>query len=91
MADAFDLEIVHALEEESGREASAAELIALIEIVDKFSIPAVFTENKGSTSAASIIAAEANIPVYSLDMIMSSDDYFSSMYYNIDTLKEALE
>ena len=90
MADAFHLEIAHAMEEESGREASAAELIELIQLVDELKLPALFTEKNGSTSAASIIALETGIPIYSLDMIMSSDDYFSAMYHNIDTIKEAL-
>lgn len=90
MAQAFDLTILHALEEESGSEASAAELIALCELVNGAHIPAIFTERNGSTSAAGIVARETGVRVYTLDMAMSGDSYFDAMYDNIDTLKEAL-
>lgn len=91
MADAWDLTILHAIEEESGSEASAAELIDICHIVNESNIPAVFTERSGSTSAATVIANELGIAVFSLDMAMSGESYFDAMYHNIDTLKEALE
>lgn len=91
MADAFDLTILQALEEESGSEASASELISLINLVNSHNLPAVFIERNGSTSAASIIAAEEDIRCYTLDMAMSGDSYFDAMYHNIDTLSEALK
>ena len=91
LADAYGLEIVEAVEEESGSEASAAELIALIEEVRYHDLPAIFTETNGSTSAASVIAAETGAAVYSLDMAMSGDSWFEAMHHNIDTIKEALK
>ena len=91
MADAFDLEIVHAIEEESGSEASAAELIQLTKIVTDHQLNAVFIERNGSSSAAQTIAAETGVSLFQLDMAMAGDSYFEAMYYNIDTLKEALE
>ena len=91
LADSYDLHILRAVEEESGREASAAELIELIEEVEHHDLPAIFTEANGSVSAAGIIARETHIESYQLDMIMSGDSYFDAMYHNIDTLKEALE
>lgn len=91
LAHAFDLEIIRAMEEESGSEASAQELIELIEEVEHHSLPAVFTEVNGSPAAASVICAETGIGSYALDMAMSGSDYFDSMYRNIDTLKEALK
>ena len=91
LAQAFDLHILEAIEEESGSEASAAELKHLITLVREHQLPAVFTETNGSVSAADIIAAETGVCVYTLDMVMSGDSYFSAMYHNIDTLKEALE
>ena len=91
LASAFDLTIVHAIEEESGAEASAAELIDMIQIVSEHDLRAIFTERNGSNSAAKIIAAETNTPVYELDMVMAGNSYFEAMYHNIDTLKEALE
>lgn len=91
LADAFDLEILEAIEEESGSEASAQELIGLIEEVEHRNLPAVFTEINGSASAAGVICAETGTASYFLDMAMSGEDYFESMYHNIDTLKEALQ
>lgn len=90
-AECFDLTILAAVEEESGAEASAAELIDLIKIVNAHSLPAVFTEASGSTSAAQIIAAETGACIYSLDMCMSESSYFDAMYHNINTVKEALK
>ena len=91
MAEAFNLEILHAVEEESGSEASAAELTELINLVKKHHLPAVFTERNGSVSAATIIAAEADVSIFTLDMAVSGDSYFDAMYSNIDTLSEALK
>ncbi len=90
-AQAFDLTILKAVEEESGSEASASELIELIRLVQGHRLPAIFTEENGSTSAAQIIAAETGIPICTLDMGMGSRGYFEMMYHNIDTIKEALE
>lgn len=89
-AHAFDLEVAAAIEEESGSEASAADLIEIIHIIEHHGVPAVFTEVNGSVSAASIIEAELGTPAYPLDMAMNSD-YFTAMAQNIETLKEALQ
>lgn len=89
LAHCFDLEIAAAMEEESGSEASAADLIEIIHTIEHHDIPAIFTEVNGSVSAASIIEAEIGTPAYTLDMAMNSD-YFAAMTQNIDTLKEAL-
>lgn len=91
LAQEYGIEIVEAIEEESGSEASAKELIHLVEEVRLHNIPAIFVETNGSGSAASIIAAETGASLYTLDMAMSGDDYFAAMYANIDTLKEALQ
>ncbi len=89
-AHAFDLEILEAVEEESGSEASASELKHLTGLVESHSLPAVFTEENGSVSAASILSRETGVKVYSLSMAMSGDSWFDAMYHNIDTVKEAL-
>ena len=91
LAQRYDLTILEAVEEESGSEASAAELKHLIEEVRHHRLPAIFTETLGSTSAARIIAEETGASVYTLDMAMHGESYFSAMYQNINTLKEALE
>lgn len=90
-AESFDLHIVKAVEEESGSEASAKELIELIDLVKTNQLPAIFTESNGSTSAADIIAKETGVKTFALDMAMAGDSYFEAMYHNIDTVKEALE
>ena len=90
-ADSFGLTILEAVEEESGSEASARELIHLIEIIREHDVKAIFTEVNGSSSAASIISRETGVNCAALDMGMSGDSYFEAMYHNIDTLKEALQ
>lgn len=89
-ADSYGLTILHAVEEESGSEASASELIEIINTVNKYDLPAIFTETNGSGSAASIISSETGVDVYVLDMAMAGDSYFEAMYRNINTIKEAL-
>lgn len=89
-AESFGLHILRAVEEESGSEASAAELKELIGIVREQELPAIFIETNGSVSAADVIARETGAAVYTLDMAMSGDSYFTAMYHNIDTIKEAL-
>lgn len=90
LASAFDLNILAAIEEESGSEASAQALIEIIDLVNTHDLPAVFTEKNGSDAAASVIQAETGVPHYALDMGLNGD-YFSVMTANIDTLKEALQ
>lgn len=90
-AGSFDLEILASVEEESGSEASARDLIALIALVREHNLPAVFVERNGSPSAASIIAAETGAKIFTLDMAMAGGSYFDAMYRNIDAIKEAME
>lgn len=89
-AQAFDLDILAALEEESGSEASAKELIGLIRLARAHALPAVFVEKNGSASAADILCRETGAKKATLDMAMAGDSYFDAMYHNIDTIKEAL-
>ena len=89
-AESFGLQILEAVEEESGSEASAQELKHLITAVREHDLPAIFIEINGSVSAADVISRETDTKVYALDMAMSGDSYFDAMYRNIDTIKEAL-
>ena len=91
LADAFGLKILHAIEEESGSEASAAELKHLIGLVSEHQLPAIFTEVNGSPAAATVVSAETGVKVYALDMAMGAESWFDAMYHNIAVLKEALE
>ena len=90
LAEAFDLHILEAVEEESGSEASAKELIEIVDLVNQHNLPAIFTECNGSTAAATVISAETGAKVYALDMGMGGNSYFDAMYHNIRTVKEAL-
>lgn len=91
LAQAFDLSILAAMEEESGSEASARDLVELIGLVEEHQLPAVFTEVNGSSAAASVLETETGVAVYTLDLAMGGSDYFEAMTHNIDTLKEALQ
>lgn len=90
MAECFDLTILAAIEEESGSEASAQELIELIQLMEAHQLTSIFIENNGTLSAPGIIAAEAGAQIFTLHMAMAGDDYFAAMYQNIDSIKEAL-
>ena len=89
-AQAFDLEILAAVEEESGSEASAKDLISLIRLVQENDLPAVFVEQNGSSAAAKIISAETGARIFTLDMAMAGDSYFTAMTNNINAIKEAM-
>lgn len=89
-AEGFDLEILDSVEEESGSEASAAQIIHLVDLIETHSLPAIFVETNGSDSCAGIIRDETDVAIYTLDMAMAGNSYFDSMYHNIDTIKEAL-
>lgn len=89
-AQCFDLRILAAVEEEAGAETSAKKLIALINLVQRRNIRAVFTETNGSDASANVICAETGATLCSLDMAMAGDDYFAAMYHNIDTIREVL-
>ena len=89
-AESFDLHILESVEEESGSEASAAEIIHLVALVNDHNLPAVFTERSGSDACAGIISKETGAKIYTLDMAMAGDSYFYALYHNIDTVKEAL-
>ena len=91
LAKCYDLTILEAVEEESGSEASAKELIHMIHMIEEHDVKAIFTEISGSTSAASIISKETGVVCAELDMAMAGNSYFEAMYHNIDTLKEALQ
>lgn len=89
-ASAFDLHILAALEEEDGAMATAAALEEMICLVQDNQLPAIFIETYGSDSAATVIQAQTGVNVYTLNMAMYGDDYFTAMRHNIDTVKEAL-
>lgn len=90
-AQCFDLHILAAVEEESGSETSAHQLIELIQLMRQHRISAIFTETNGSDASAGVISRETGVRLFTLDMAMSGDDYFAAMRHNIDTIREALQ
>ena len=95
-ADALDLDILAAIEEEEGSEASAREIVEIVGYVEEYALPAIFVETNGSDATANAISRECGVEVYALSMLMSGpvdDDsvtYASLMRENIAVLLEAL-
>lgn len=90
----FGLELLKAIEEEEGSEASAQEIKEIVSLVEQYHLPAIFTEVNGSESTALAISRESGCGVYQLNMIMSGDGtgiqpYLDAMQNNIDTIVEA--
>ena len=95
-ADAFGLNLLEAIEEEEGAEASAKELEEIISLVEDHQIPAIFVEKNGSRRSADVIARETGCQVYELDLIMSGEGagmepYIRAMEQNLATVREALQ
>ena len=96
-ADAFDMVIAAAIEEEEGAEVSAKALKETIEIVQEQQLPAVFTEVNGSNNAARTIQQECGVQVAALSMIMSGQDgdtiaaYEAAQRRNLETISEAYQ
>lgn len=94
-AQAYGLELLKSIEEEEGAEASARELMEIIQLVEEYDIPAIFVERNGSRRSADVIARETGCKVVELDMIMSGDGqgiepYLQAMEHNLNAVKEAL-
>ncbi len=94
-AQATGLELLKAIEEEEGSEASAADIKEIVALIETYNIPAIFTEKNGSDATAQAIARETGVAVKQLDLIMSGEGggiqpYVDAMNGNIDTILEAL-
>lgn len=95
LAHAGGLTLLKSIEEESGSEASAAEIKEIIALIQAHQIPAIFTEKNGSDRTANVISRETGVAVYQLDMLMSGDgndltDYVNAMQSNYSVILEAL-
>lgn len=96
-ADAFDLHILRAIEEEAGSEASALEVRDILKLIDTHQLPAVFTEVNGADATARLIAREAQIQTVPLDLLMSRRDtalqgvelYLQVLSANVNAIQEA--
>lgn len=94
-ADAFQLDLLKAIEEEEGAEASAAEIKEIVGLIGEYDLPVIFTEKNGSDATAQAIARETGVAVAQLDMVMSGDGtgleaYSAAMDENIKTIINAL-
>ena len=94
-ADAFDLTILKAIEEEEGSEASAQEIREIVSLIGEHDLPAIFTEVNGSQATAQAIARETGVEVCPLSMVMSGTDnslsaYTDAMRENVKTILNAL-
>ena len=94
-AQATGLDLLKAIEEEEGAEASAAEIKEIVGLIGEYDIPAIFTEKNGSDATAQAISRETGCGVAQLDLIMSGEGsgiqpYVDAMDQNIDTILEAL-
>jgi len=95
-AEAFDLPLLAAVEEEAGSEASAREIVEITQLVRAHHIPAIFTEVNGSDATAQAIRRETGCGVCQLDMVMSGEgtgvqDYLDAIEKNLQTVAEALK
>ena len=90
LADSFGLQILASVEEEDGSMITSATRIELTNLITQHHLPTIFTEINGIADSAEGIARDTGISVFVLDMCMSGNGYFTGMYHNIDTLKEAL-
>ena len=94
-AQATGLDLLKAIEEEEGAEASAAEIKEIVGLIGEYDIPAIFTEKNGSDATAQAISRETGCGVAQLDLVMSGNGsgiqpYVDAMNQNIDTILEAL-
>lgn len=104
-AEAFGLELLFAMEEEDGATASAKDITAAAILVKEYSLPSIFVEVNGSSSAAQAVSGETGTQIAALSMLMSGSDapaeksateileqsYLAPMEENIKTLAEVLK
>lgn len=95
-AEAFDLEIVRAIEEEAGSEASAKDVTEIVAEIKAHGIPAIFTEVNGSDATAQMIHRECGVAVRPLTLMMGATDgtpgialYLDLLWSDVNTLREA--
>lgn len=94
-ADEYDLNIVAVIENEPGTSPSAGQVAQIIEKIKETSATAIFVEPQYEKTTADVISKETEIPVYTLDPIVSGNlekgEYERIMYENLEVLKEALK
>ena len=90
------LPLLASIEEEAGSEASAHEIVEITGLVNRYDIPAIFTEVNGSAATANSISRETGCQVRALNMIMDGEEagvegYVRAMEENLRTIWEAFQ
>ena len=91
-AQAFDLNILKAIEEEEGSEASAMEINEITQLVKEHQLPVIFTEVNGSDATANAISRETGCQVAQLTMLMDGPEegdlstYLEGVRSNVNTI-----
>jgi len=93
-ADEFGLQVAAVVEREPGSAPSAGQLAAIIDLVRRSGIRALFAEPQYPAQAAEAIARETGAAVYTLDPAVTGPDdkdaYLRIMERNLATLRRAL-
>ncbi len=94
LARDLGLTVVGEIETAPGQEPSAGEIRNLSRTIREKKVPAVFSEPQYSPKLAEALAAEAGVPVRTLDPVATGSPdltaYEDAMRRNLSTLKEAL-
>ena len=95
-AEVYGFELLAAIEEEAGSEASAREIVEITRLVNRYDIPVIFTEVNGSAATANSISRETGCQVRALNMIMDGEEagvegYVRAMEENLRTIWEAFQ
>lgn len=92
LADAYGLTILKAIEEEAGSEASAKDIVEIVDLIQEYDIPMIFVEENSSDATAKAIARETGVAIGTLSMLMSDSGRGLSedMYRNMKTIYEGL-
>lgn len=97
-ADSMGLTVLKAIEEEAGSEASAREIVEIVDLIHGHGLPAIFTEANGSDATAKAVQRETGAEIFKLTMLMSADavpgegddPYRAGLEWNVNTILEAL-
>jgi zinc transport system substrate-binding protein len=94
-ASEFGLEIVAVIESEDGAQPSAQELAQVIEVVKKYGVKAIFSDQRALAPALQTVTFETGVSNYVLDLAVSGPDdpdaYIRIMQKNAQTVTEALK
>jgi len=95
LAKRYRLEVAAVWQKTPGREPSPKEVAAILQKTRNLRIHALFAEPQFSPRALEMIAADAQIPVYTLDPLETAEDFVRTHYVdvmrrNLETLVKAL-